>query len=68
MNQWRDKEATRDAVRIAVRDFLWDETRGLPSPRYSENEVQAKVEKVFGHFFRTYPQVPSPYYGSDAAA
>ena len=68
VNQWKEKEATRDALRIAIRDFLWDETTGLPSPRYSETEVQTRIADVFGHVFRAYPEVPSPYYESDAAA
>jgi type I restriction enzyme R subunit len=25
IDQWRDKEATRDSVRLAIRDYLWDD-------------------------------------------
>ena len=68
VNHWKEKEATRDAMRFAIRNFLWDETTGLPSPGYSETEVQTRIEEVFGHVFRAYPVVPSPYFESDAAA
>ena len=35
IDHWRDKESTRDAVRIAIRDFLWSEATGLPISSYS---------------------------------
>ncbi|MEN8689172.1 MAG: type I restriction endonuclease subunit R [Desulfobacterales bacterium] len=67
IDHWRDKEATRDAVRIAIRDFLWDEKTGLPVDSYDEIEVNNKAEDVFVHVFRTYPTVPSPYYSAAAS-
>ena len=66
VSQWRDKEATRDAVRVAIHNFLWSDEIGLPSDDYSEAEVGTKTDDVFRHVFRTYPTVPSPYY-EDAA-
>jgi len=67
IDHWRDKEATRDAVRIAIRDFLWDEKTGLPVESYDEMEVNNKAEDVFVHVFRTYPTVPSPFYSTTAS-
>ncbi|OHC63135.1 MAG: DEAD/DEAH box helicase [Rhodocyclales bacterium GWA2_65_20] len=61
--QWREKEATRDEVQVAIRDFLWDDSTGLPVDRYSEVEVMEKAEAVFRHVYRAYPTTPSPYYG-----
>jgi len=61
IDHWRDKEATRDAVRLTIQDFLWDDETGLPET-YSEQDVQDKAEEVFVHVFRAYPTVPSPYY------
>ena len=61
VNHWRDKESTRDAVRLAIQDYLWSEETGLPAT-YSEADVQDKTEDVFVHVFRAYPTVPSPYY------
>lgn len=66
-DHWRDKESTRDAVRIAIRDFLWSDDTGLPVDAYDENEVDLKSEEVFVHVFRAYPTVPSPYYAAAAA-
>jgi len=62
VDHWRDKESTRDAVRIAIHDFLWNEDTGLPVDSYTEEEVSVKSENVFGHVYRVYPTVPSPYY------
>ncbi len=62
IDHWRDKEATRDAVRITIRDFLWSDKTGLPVDSYSEEEVVAKAEDVFLHVFRAYPTIPSPFY------
>jgi type I restriction enzyme R subunit len=67
VDHWRDKEATRDAVRIAIRDFLWSDQTGLPVDEYSEDDVARKAEEVFRHVYRAYPTVPSPYYGQAVA-
>lgn len=61
-DQWRDKEATRDAVRVAIRNFLWSDETGLPISRYDENDVAQKADDVFRHVYWAYPRVPSPYY------
>ena len=66
VNHWRDKEATRDAVRLTIQDFLWSENTGLPEI-YSEEDVRDKTEAVFVHVFRAYPTVPSPYYAGMAS-
>lgn len=67
VDHWRDKESTRDSVRIAIRDFLWSDETGLPVDAYDENEVHVKAEEVFVHVFRAYPSVPSPYYAVPAS-
>jgi type I restriction enzyme R subunit len=64
IDHWRDKEATRDAVRIAIRDFLWSDDTGLPVDSYTEDEVNFKSEDVFRHVYRVYPTMPSPYYAA----
>lgn len=66
VDQWREKEATRDAVLLTIRDFLWSDETGLPVDAYSEEEVQARSEDVFRHVYRAYPQIPSPFYGTAA--
>ena len=64
IDHWRDKEGGRDAVRIAIRDFLWSDETGLPVESFSEDDVNEKTEAVFYHVFRVYPTVPSPYYAT----
>ncbi len=65
IDNWREKEATRDAVKTAIRYFLWDEITGLPVDSYAEAEVTQKTDAVFTHVFRVYPTVPSPFFESD---
>ena len=67
VDQWRDKEASRDAVRVTIRDFLWDDATGLPES-YTDGEVTARSDEVFRHIFRAYPTLPSPCYETAAAA
>jgi type I restriction enzyme R subunit len=62
IENWRDKEATRDAVQVTIHDFLWAETTGLPAPAYTEDEVEAKTRDVYRHVHRVYPTLPSPFY------
>jgi type I restriction enzyme R subunit len=66
IDHWRDKEFTRDAVRVTIQDFLWAEKTGLPQS-YSETDIKDKVEAVYVHVFRAYPTVPSPYYSALAS-
>jgi type I restriction enzyme R subunit len=66
INHWRDKESTRDAVRLIIQDFLWSEVTGLPEA-YSEADVRDKTEAVFLHVFRAYPMLPSPCFSPRAA-
>ena len=68
VDQWRDKEATRGAVHVTIRDFLWSDETGLPAGGYSDEEVEARSDDVFRHVFRAYPTLPSPYYEVAAAA
>lgn len=62
IDHWRDKEATRDAVQIAISNFLWCDETGLPVESYTEDDEKEKVEEVFCHVFRVYPTAPSPFY------
>ncbi len=62
IDQWRDKESTRDAVRVTIHDFLYSDETGLPVDSYSEEDVDRRSNDVFRHVFRAYPTVPSPFY------
>ena len=62
IDHWRDKEASRDDIRLTIRDYLWNEATGLPTERYSDEDVDEKAEAVFLHALRAYPAVPSPVY------
>jgi type I restriction enzyme R subunit len=68
VEHWQDKEATRDAVRQTILDFLWNDRTGLPVSRYSERDVQTRANVVYQHVFRVYPRLPSPYYELRMAA
>ena len=68
VDQWRDKEATQSAVKVAIHDFLYSDETGLPADAYSVDDVAATSEAVFAHVYRAYPTVPSPCYDGIAAA
>ena len=68
VDQWREKEATRDAVHVTIHDFLWSDDTGLPGGAYSDDDVTSRSDAVFEHVFRAYPTVPSPYYADVEAA
>ena len=68
IEEWREKESTRDAVYVAIHDFLYSSDTGLPESSYGDDEVRVKAEDVFRHVYRVYPVVPSPYYEHAAAA
>jgi len=67
IDHWRDKEATRDSVRLVIRDYLWSDETGLPVDSFTEDEVKSISKEVFQHIFRSYPTVPSPYYSPISA-
>ncbi|PKN34950.1 MAG: type I restriction endonuclease subunit R [Deltaproteobacteria bacterium HGW-Deltaproteobacteria-19] len=68
VTRWQDKEATRDGVRQAILDFLWNESTGLPVDNYTEEDVKDRADEVYRHVYRVYPTLPSPYYKPAAAA
>jgi type I restriction enzyme R subunit len=67
IDHWRDKESTRDAVRVAIHDFLYSDRTGLPVERYSEADVEERTSAVYRHIYRVYPVMPSPFYVRAAA-
>jgi len=62
IDHWREKETTRNTILSAIHDYLWNDQIGLPSPTFSEIEVNDKTAAVYAHVYRAYPTVPSPYY------
>jgi len=62
VDQWREKEATRDAVKVAIYDHLYSDETGLPAESYEEAEIEKLSTLVFEHVHRAYPAVPSPLY------
>ena len=67
VNQWRDKEATRDAVRATIFDFLYSDKTGLPEV-YTKDEVRDRSQEVFRHVFYAYPTIPSPLFEEGSAS
>lgn len=67
INQWRQRESTRDAIRLTIHDFLWSDRTGLPPDAYDESDIEEKTDAVFQHVYRAYPRVPSPIYDTQSA-
>ncbi|MFA7013487.1 MAG: type I restriction endonuclease subunit R [Desulfobacterales bacterium] len=68
IDHWRDKEATRDAVRLAIRDFLWSESSGLPVEKYTDDDVRIRADEIYKHVYRVYPTLPSTFYHAQVFA
>ena len=58
IQDWRAKEATRDAIRQEIYDFLYNDETGLPES-YSPEEIQQKSAIVFAHVFSARSGEPS---------
>lgn len=67
IDHWRDRESTRDALRVLIRDYLWDESTGLSVASFDEEEVDIRAADVFRHIYRAYPKLSSPFYSSTVA-
>ncbi len=48
MQDFAAKQATRDQVRVTIRNYLWDENKGLPGS-YGQPEIEAKTDAVLAH-------------------
>jgi type I restriction enzyme, R subunit len=44
---WADKEQTASAVRVVIKDYLWDK---LPSPTFKDEDIEEKTEVLFEFF------------------
>ncbi len=64
IDQWRQRESTRDAIRTTIHDYLWADATGLPVDSYDEDDISQKTDAIFQHVYRVYPTVPSPVYAS----
>lgn len=53
IDNWREKEATRDSIKIEIHNCLYNDATGLPES-YTEDEISQKTEVVFAHIFRVY--------------
>jgi len=54
VENWREKEVTKAAVKTFIYNYLYDENTGLPDPFYSEDDVEDKADIVFEHVFMQY--------------
>ena len=54
IDNWREKQATRDDVKVEIANFLWNERTGLPKS-YSEEEIGSTANVVYLHVFQQYP-------------
>lgn len=54
IENWREKESTRDAVKQSIYDFLYNDKTGLPVESYQEKEISSLTQKLFDHVYRVY--------------
>lgn len=48
IQNFSDKQSTRDEIKVKIKDFLWDENTGLPES-FAPEEVDEKTEAVYKH-------------------
>jgi type I restriction enzyme R subunit len=48
MQEFAQKQATRDAVRVSIANFLYDDRTVLP-PSYEIGEIDLKAQAVYAH-------------------
>ncbi len=65
IDNWREKQSTRDAVMVEIKNYLWDEETGLPVGIYEDKDVDEKAEAVYLHVLKFYP---GPDWQGDAVA
>ncbi|MEO5369290.1 MAG: DUF3387 domain-containing protein [Magnetococcus sp. DMHC-1] len=56
IHDWRERQASRDTVRMSIHDFLYADDTGLSVDIYAEEEVEAMTERVFRHVFQSMPE------------
>lgn len=42
------KEATRDEIKVKIKDYLWDDATGLPDA-FAPEEIEQKTDAIFAH-------------------
>jgi len=53
IDNWREKEATRDSIKLEIKDWLWKDVTGLPES-YTTEEISQRADVVYAHIFRVY--------------
>jgi type I restriction enzyme, R subunit len=48
------KQATRDEIKVAIRNYLWDDTTGLPES-FDDDEIEQKTDEVFSYLLISPP-------------
>ncbi len=48
IQDFASKQATRDEIKVKIKDYLWDDKTGLPES-FDPEEVEQKADAVFAH-------------------
>lgn len=51
IDRWTEKESTQAQIETLIKDFLWDETKGLPDPDYTTEDVERLSGRVFTYVY-----------------
>jgi type I restriction enzyme R subunit len=50
IQDFRAKQATRDDIKLTIRNYLWDEKTGLPNS-FDPQAIEEKTEAIFEHIY-----------------
>ena len=52
IQDFASKQATRDEIKVRIKDYLWNDTTGLPES-FAPDEIDEKTDAVFKHLLRS---------------
>lgn len=52
IDSFREKQATRDKLKVIIKDFLWDDQKGLPDS-YLPEDIDEKTDAIFTYIYNS---------------
>ena len=63
LDHWKEKRQTQAQVKTLIRNYLWDESTGLPET-YEDNEILELAEVIYLHVYEQYETAANNIYAA----